>query len=221
MQIKIEQIIQTNRKTISIEVVENQKIRIKAPVKLSEYEIENIIKKHNRWIQKRFDYYKKINIKPKLFAEGEKFLFLGYQYTLKFDTSAKQPIILNNQILISPAAEQQWRKIFEDWYKKNAIEEFKKRAYIYAKLLGVKYKKIKISSAKHRWGSCSSKAYININWRLIMAPMPVIDYVIVHELAHLIEPNHSKNFWLIVQKIIPQYKKDKLWLKENAHSLFI
>ncbi|MEM3513203.1 MAG: M48 family metallopeptidase, partial [Thermoplasmata archaeon] len=86
---------------------------------------------------------------------------------------------------------------------------------------GFKPKKIKITSGKTRFGSCTSKGYINLSWRLVLAPPEIIDYVIVHELAHLKEPNHSKKFWAVVEKFIPDYKTKRKWLKENGHLLIL
>ncbi|MCX6807530.1 MAG: M48 family metallopeptidase, partial [Patescibacteria group bacterium] len=84
-----------------------------------------------------------------------------------------------------------------------------------------KYKQIRVTSAKKRWGSCSHKGNISFSWRLIMATPSIIDYVIVHELAHLREYNHSKKFWQFVAKIIPYYKEQRKWLKDNGYTLIV
>ena len=86
--------------------------------------------------------------------------------------------------------------------------------------MGVTYGRIAIREQKTRWGSCSGKGNLNFNWRLIFAPPEVLDYVVVHELAHRKEMNHSKNFYAIVESVMPDYKKWKKWLKENGESLF-
>ena len=83
------------------------------------------------------------------------------------------------------------------------------------------YNKIYIRDQKTRWGSCSSKGNLNFNWRLIMAPLFIMDYIVVHELAHLVHPNHSRDFWKLVKKIVPDYKEKKEWLKIYGNSLSI
>lgn len=90
-----------------------------------------------------------------------------------------------------------------------------------AKTMGLAYKSLKINNAKTRWGSCGSSGNLNFTWRLIMAPKKVVDYVIVHELAHLKQMNHSPKFWNEVKLIIPDYKNDELWLKRNGHLLYL
>ena len=106
-----------------------------------------------------------------------------------------------------------------DEYKRDAIKLFSSRLEFYSKFSGIRYKKFRLSNAKKRWGSCSSKQTISINWRLFFAPRDVQEYVIVHELLHLKQMNHSKIYWKEVEKIIPDYKKHKTWLKENSHLL--
>ena len=110
----------------------------------------------------------------------------------------------------------QKQKIFHDWYKAKAKEKILPRVRIHAKSLGVTYNEAKIGHGKYRWGSCTPNDNIIFNWRLIKAPVFVIDYVIVHELAHLIEPNHTPRFWNIVSAQIPKLEKAKDWLKENG-----
>jgi len=171
------------------------------------------------WITKRVEFYSQNKFYPKQFKENEEFLFLGETYKLKFDNNYSSPYIFEDNIFISSLLENNCLDIFEKWYKEKAREIFNKRAYIFSKLLGVKYKKIKLSSAKTRWGSCSSKGYINLSWRLIMAPLDIIDYLVVHELAHLKQANHSPKFWQEVENILPDYKNRRNWLKENGHFL--
>ena len=105
--------------------------------------------------------------------------------------------------------------------KKKALEYIALRVEYYAQLTGLKYKSIKVNEAKTRWGSCSYTGSLNFSYRLIMAPPKVIDYVVVHELMHLKQRNHSRKFWMEVAAVIPDYKGDARWLKENGHCLTI
>ncbi len=106
-----------------------------------------------------------------------------------------------------------------NWYKDRAYEKIGQRVEWYARKYEFKYNKTKITTAQKRWGSCSSKGNLNFSWRLIMAPLPVIDYVVIHELVHLEERNHSRLFWDKVKYFYPEYPKCGNWLKENGHLL--
>ena len=104
-------------------------------------------------------------------------------------------------------------------YSELARDIFTRKAAWYARIMGVTYGRISIREQKTRWGSCSSKGNLNFNWRLIFAPPEVLDYVVVHELAHRKEMNHSKAFYAIVESIMPDYRKWKKWLKKNGGTL--
>lgn len=102
-------------------------------------------------------------------------------------------------------------------YKQKAIEIIPQRVRSYTLSFDLKYNKIKINNAQKRLGSCSARGNLNFSWRIILSPLPVIDYVICHELAHLIEKNHSSRFWKKVGELNPDYKECKKWLKENGY----
>ncbi len=104
-------------------------------------------------------------------------------------------------------------------YIELARDIFTRKTEWYARIMGVTYGRISIREQKTRWGSCSSKGNLNFNWRLIFAPPEVLDYVVVHELAHRKEMNHSKAFYAIVESVMPDYRKWKQWLKENGRTL--
>ncbi len=110
-------------------------------------------------------------------------------------------------------------KRLEAIYRKAAREYFPKRVSHYARMLGVTYGKISIRDQKTRWGSCSSEGNLSFNWRLILAPPDVLDYVVIHELCHRKEMNHSKEFWALVESLMPEYKERRKWLRENGKKL--
>ncbi len=107
----------------------------------------------------------------------------------------------------------------EKLYREQARSIIEQKVAYYARLMDVTYGRIAIRDQKTRWGSCSGEGNLNFNWRLIMAPAGVLDYVVIHELAHRKEMNHSKAFWSVVEQAMPDYKKYRNWLKENGRSL--
>lgn len=113
----------------------------------------------------------------------------------------------------------QQREGLERRYRQAAKEYFPKRADYYAQQIGVSYERIRIAEQKTRWGSCSSKGTLSFNWKLMLAPPKVLDYVVVHELCHRKEMNHSPRFWKLVEEIMPDYKEYRKWLKENGSTL--
>lgn len=124
-----------------------------------------------------------------------------------------------NQIL-SPA-DRKRLEVLERRYRNMARELFTNRVAYYHKFTGGNYTSITIRDQKSRWGSCSSRGTLSFNYRLIFAPAGVLDYVVVHELCHLTHMNHSKDFWNMVESIMPTYKQYKNWLKEHGHELTI
>lgn len=112
------------------------------------------------------------------------------------------------------------RELLENWYRQEAWDHLKKRVDEYGNLMGVKPRQLKLSNAKKRWGSCSGKQSINLNWRLIMIEDSLIDYVVVHELAHLVELNHSADFWRVVGGVFPDHRELRRRLREQSPSAF-
>lgn len=216
----------TNRKkTISIEIKDN-KVEVKAPYIISQKEIESFILQKKDWIDKKISFHNSIK-KPikRRFIEEENFQFLGKDLKLKIIKSNKRKNYLDGKfiyIFIKNEEEKLKEKIkkeLEILFKYEALKIFERKTNFYARKIGVYPKKITIKSYKKRWGSCSYKEELSYNWKLIMAPEKIIDYVIIHELCHLIHFNHSKDYWEKVSKILPNYKTSKEWLKINQHLL--
>jgi predicted metal-dependent hydrolase len=115
---------------------------------------------------------------------------------------------------------QMIHELLKEWYKQNAKAIIKERVQMWSHTMKLSYNRITIKDQRTRWGSCSTLRNLNFNWRLVMAPLAVLDYVVVHELAHLVEMNHSARFWSIVESYFPDFKECKDWLKHNGMTLF-
>ena len=152
----------------------------------------------------------------KEFVSGETVLYLGKKYRLEIKKSDVEEIKFDGKFIIASVSVEKASKSFIKWYKKRAAEKIIPRVHYFAKNMGVQFNKVMISDLKYRWGSATPKDNLNFNWRLIKAPMFVIDYVIVHELAHFLESNHTTKFWNIVEVQAPNYLKAKNWLKVHG-----
>lgn len=216
-------IIRSRRRSIALQVNSDTTLIVRAPVFASSRYIEKIVTEKQRWItQKQNEMLRKSKQSSKKeFIDGEDFLFLGKKYKLKFIPDQKENIIFNEDLLIAEDKKNYTKKIIENWYKKQATEKINQRVIFYADNHGFKHNAIKLSNACTSWGSCSPDNTLRFSWRLIMAPLNVVDYVVVHELSHLRHRNHSADFWATVGLILPNYKTERKWLKQNGYLLKI
>jgi len=223
MKIEIEKIIRSKRKTIALQITDNATLIVKAPLETNEEVINKVITKHLRWIEKKKNEVlsRDPQFTKKEFLNGEGFLYLGKSYKLYIVNEQDMPLKFDNAYFLLKDYQPMAKQLFINWYKEKAYEKISERVQWYARKRGFTYNKISITDANIRWGSCSPKGNLNFSWRLIMAPLSVIDYVVVHELAHLEQKNHSKAFWNIVKMLLPDYEKSKDWLKNNGYLLKI
>ena len=220
MNTSIDRIIRSKRKSYGIEISPQGQVTIRAPLRASDHQIHKVIEEKSKWISnKKQLILSRPKVGPKRFMEGEKFLFMGNHYALVLSDHTKKPLELDQYFFLARKHHPKAREVFIKWYKKQAKTRIIERVEGHAAFAGLKYKDIKVSSALRRWGSCSSQRNLNFSWRLILAPVKVIDYVVVHELAHLEEMNHSRHFWNQVELMLPDYKIHKKWLKDHGHSL--
>jgi len=211
----------SKRKTLSIIIERDRNVVVRAPLNTSKEFIEKEINKRKFLLFQKINHPQKYETpKPKKeFVSGESLLFLGKHYKMEVVKELIDGIEFDNIFYISKVNQDNAEQFFRSWYFKQAKDKIIPKVICYAKNLGVKYNIIKILDMKYRWGSCTPKDNINFNWRLIKAPIFVIDYIIVHELTHIIESNHTPKFWNIVSVQLPHYQKAKDWLKINGHLL--
>jgi len=225
------EVIRTNRrvKTASIKIVDQQ-VQVIVPEDFSQDKVNTLLQKKASWIREKLLIQSEIiPVQPKEYVSGESFAYLGKNYRLKLVQSASGTIkfIGNRFVLdVDKNLSDGKREAFikdqlELWFKSHAEKRLKEKAKRYAKILGVNPKSVAVKSYKSRWGGCSVHGDIFFNWKIIMAPHHIVDYVVVHELNHLREHNHSPKFWRGVEQVIPDYRDDKEWLKANGESLRI
>lgn len=214
-------IIRSNRRTLAIQIESNGSVLVRAPKLMSEKQIQVFLIEKDVWLQKNIRKQKtraQKNIRRN-FVNGDEFYYLGAKYILTFEKLAKRHFVCDDAFRVSLEAKSKAQKIIEKWYKSRARFIFNDRADFYKELMNAPFATVKLSSAKTRWGSCGAKNTLNFNWRLVMAPLEVIDSVIVHELAHVHHKNHGKHFWAKVKHHCPNYKDSDVWLRENHHLL--
>jgi len=219
MQIKIDRLIRSQRKTIAILVQNDGKVVVRAPLFVSETRIQKFVDLKKDWIttQQKKAYSRRGPLHQ--FKEGELFLFLGREIPLKLIESEDGTLTLGKSFLLNRSVTGKAEQVFTRWYQTQARQIFTKRVNFFARKFGFSHGRIRLSSARTRWGSCSSKGTLSFTWRLVMAPADVIDYVIIHELVHLEIQNHSRAFWQRVGEILPEYKEKRKWLKNNGIKL--
>ncbi len=213
----------TNRKkTVSIKILDGL-VKINSPKDYSDGEILNLIKKKNNWIIKNLEEIKK-KPKSKKFINDEIFFLMGSNYRLKLIKDSDKKVKINKSFLEVYITEEfcrdEIRNLICKWYIKKATDYLNKRTNDFAKIMDVNPHSVVIKDYKSRWGACYPNGKISYNWKIIMAPNYIIDYLIVHELCHLIHPNHSSLFWNSVKKILPNYVEYNNWLKINGQ-LFV
>jgi predicted metal-dependent hydrolase len=220
------------RKSIGIRVLSQAEVVVYAPRDLDEARIHEIVQRKSSWIIRRFEHISAVRkaFPEREFASGEQILYLGRTLRLAVRKNNRvilnQPILDGKRLVISVGRELSGKERAEavsyrlrEWYRKNAEKVIGQRVRRYGKLLGCLPREVLVKDQKTRWGSCSAKGSIRFNWRIVMAPLSVVDYVVVHEMSHLLIKDHSKEFWRQVSLIFFDYKERREWLKEHAYWL--
>jgi predicted metal-dependent hydrolase len=221
-----------NRKNITISVDWVNGVSVMVPNETEQAFIELAVQKKAPWIMKKLANFREIKMlsSHREFISGEKIPYLGRQYRLKVmaveDVLDMTLAFQNGRFIatVPKTASPSWRqehlrKAFHDWYIVYGLNKVQQRIKLFAPRLGVMPSKVIIKDQQARWGSCTKKGTININWRILMAPMRIVDYVVVHELAHMIHADHSSDFWAVVSSIMPDYDARKDWLRVHGATL--
>lgn len=223
----------SKRKTIGITISSLGDVVVTSPYRVKIDVIEKVVKSKEVWIYKKLKEMEQRNksIVTHKFVDGEQFKYLGQIYILKILNSSDTKINVSiEDKYIEVKINKQLNDSFKSelikislikWYREEARKIFKERTEYYGNILGVFPQKIFIKEQKTLWGSCSYKNNINYNWKVIMAPLDIVDYLVVHEMCHIIHKNHSKDFWNLVESIISDYKERRKWLREKGQTLEI
>ncbi len=219
----------SKRRTMTIRIDEKAQIKISVPFLLQEKYIHDFIHEKAQWITQKVRELKHNQdlLIQKAFDQDHEYLFLGKKYKINITLHDRQQTKVEfngtgwaigvSSDLSNEKKHQYIREGLIKWYRNQAEEFLAGRLFHWARVMQVTPKKVSVRAQKRIWGSCHPRAAaIHLNWQIIMAPVEVIDYVLVHELCHLTVANHSKRFWQKVAKVLPDYKERKIWFKKHA-----
>ncbi len=213
------QLVYSRRKSISIAVNRQGQITVRAPLRESRQSIERFLKDSREWIAaKKAKMERQRAACPDIeIREGGRIPFLGGELTIHMEPHIR--IRRMGECLLMP--EDATGDQLVRFLKREARPVLQESLDHYAQLTGLRYREMKLSSARGRWGSCSHDNSINLTWRLIFCPIEAIDYVAVHELCHILHKNHSREFWASVERVLPDYRERERWLKDHARLMDI
>lgn len=208
-------------RSIKLRIGPRPEVTIVVPRGVAVRDVAEILRPASAWILRQI---KKIEQgMPAPLGAGARLPYLGVEYPLVLEPGrSRSRIVLHDGTLMVTglaAAPQSLLPALEYWYRKQARAVLVERTSVFEPVMGVQHARITIRDQKTRWGSCSSRGNLNFNWRLVMAPLPVIDYVVVHELAHLTELSHGQRFWDIVARYCPDHREHRRWLREHGPRL--
>lgn len=211
------------RKKLTITVERDRSVIVHAPVRATEAEIRAAVETKRAWLFDKINHEQKYRDRPhapgKEVVNGESALYLGREYRIELTTTGGEKVEFAQSFAIPIGLKPHRHEVLKSWYLERAERMILPRVQWHARQLGVEVSSAHIVDNRYRWGSCTPKNRVNLNWRLIKAPLFVIDYVIIHELAHLLEANHTPRFWNIVEASAPASTKAKVWLKEHGQVL--
>jgi len=220
MELVYEVIRSPKRNKLTITVERDRRVVVHAPESTTDEKIRQVVASKRQWIFEKTHHAQKYADIPhapgKEMVNGESAMYLGRNYRIEIADTLSGDIEFAQRFIVPPRIASDGPTTFINWYIAHAELKILPRVQHHAQQLGVEYDAAKIVDSKFRWGSCTVNNNLNFNWRLIKAPMSVIDYVVVHELAHLIEANHTPRFWNIVKTQAPTTEKAKTWLKEHG-----
>jgi hypothetical protein len=216
------------RKTLAITVHPDNRIVVSVPATCPRKHIVQFVQNKSNWIRKAIEtnlQRSRQNLAAR-FETGEKLLYLGREYILRVERGIPPDVVAKDghigvRLPFEGAAPDPSavRSLLLNWYMERALDKVKDKVPFFADPMGVKPRFVTVKSMKSRWGSCSVHGRISLAWNIIMAPEQVLDYIIVHELCHMVHHKHSKQYWDLVATILPNHGQSRKWLRENGNRM--
>lgn len=216
-------VVSSDRRTVGITVERDGSVVVRAPRGIKDDELQRVVSSKKRWVSDRVRHPQKYKDQAhppgKELVSDESVLFLGRSYRVEIVDSDSERIEFDQKFLVPRAVCDRGREEFRQWYVREAEERLVPRLTEWATRLGVEVARVRIADDLYQWGSCTPRGSVSVNWRLVKAPPSVADYVIVHELAHLLEATHGDPFWSIVRSHILRAEASRTWLREHGQLL--
>lgn len=214
-------LVRSRRKTVSIYIERDGKVAVYAPETLNKQQIEDVIESKRKWIYTHLAEWRDMNARKvqREYVNGEGFLYLGRTYRLKLISESDFPLMLKDGYFCLQGEKRTVAdadSVFKEFYRTKGMDRIPKRVEYYQTKLDVQPKSIRVIELKNRWASCTPSGNLNFHWKCMMAPITIIDYIVVHELTHILFPNHSPAFWNQVDKVLPDFRERKMWLRKHG-----
>ena len=213
------QIIKTNRRTLALEIAPDGTVLVRGPRYLPEAALRAFALSKRDWIEAQLD--QRAAHPAHVLKDGAILPLYGDQIRVHLDPAAARSRFQRGVLTLPGAESERQLAAAEGFYRRRAREIFQDRLAHYAPILGVKHETLTVTGAKTRWGSCSQKGDIRLNWRLLLGKPEWLDYVVVHELAHRKQMNHSPAFWALVESVLPDYRVRKKELNQHQGELWL
>ena len=223
----IAEVIRTNRRKSADIKVEEGAVSVVVPISTSVEKIDELLSSKRQWIKQKINLHKEMTPpSDKQFISGEAFSYLGRNYRLKVMHGSFSPVrLVNGRLVVTVPQDANQPHIIRNaivrWYKRQAEQKLIEKVKRLAPAVGVHIPNVGVKTFKSRWGSCTPKGNLEFNWQIMMAPNRMVDYVVIHELCHLLRNDHSPEFWSEVVRVMPDYQICRDWLRENSTSLVI
>ncbi len=209
----------SRRRSIAL-TIDERGLRVGAPGQASQRAIEAMLRKHDAWVLRKLAEWQQRLPPPRHWQDGETLMLLGQPLRLTLVSGQREARVDGSRLI----ADSHWaqnadnmKRQIPDWLRQQALDCFRERITHFHPLLKMPEPQVRLSNARTRWGSCHANGRIRLNWRLIQMPLCLVDYVVVHELAHLVEMNHSPRFWTIVARLVPDYKARRAEIRTEGH----
>lgn len=220
-------VVRSRRSTMDIVIERDGRVLVRAPKSYSDERIAEIIAAKHYWLFKNLAEWRELNATRVLreFCNGEGFLYLGRSYRLLLVANQTEPLLLKNgrfclrRNVIARGNIEAAKEVFRSFYVARGLERFDQRVSYYAPKVGVRPSHMSVRELGNRWGAWTPKGKLAFHWKCMMAPPTIIDYVVVHELCHFHHLDHTDAFWNEVDKILPDYRERKEWLRKHGAGL--
>lgn len=212
----------TNRKTISLTLERNNEVVIKAPYHATDDKIEEFFLRKQEWLYTKLEEKNKFVDYPnkRELQNGRWFYYMGRMYKLEIVENVDFKLrFYKNKFELNKEYIENWHDIFIEWYKERFNQKILPRVKLFSKKYNLSPEKISVKDINNRWGNCSKENKLSFHWKIMLAPIAVIDYIIIHELCHIKYKNHSPLYWTMLSSLMPEYEEHKDWLKRYGVEL--